>query len=126
MKYANRVRRQAQEFEEEFEFKPREQKNMTTAGLEPATFWCRRRSKPNALPLRQVAMVGEGRLEMSHRENKSATVLDRRLHRDEPFGPSSRNIFNNDHYLLIDCLAQWLSTGRCLVLIGLPFPSQTN
>ena len=31
-------------------------KTMTTAGLEPATFWCRRRSKPNALPLRQVAM----------------------------------------------------------------------
>ena len=30
---------------------------MTTAGLEPATFWCRRRSKPNALPLRQVAIL---------------------------------------------------------------------
>ena len=30
---------------------------MTTAGLEPATFWCRRRSKPNALPLRQVALL---------------------------------------------------------------------
>jgi hypothetical protein len=29
---------------------------MTTAGLEPATFWCRWRSKPNALPLRQVAL----------------------------------------------------------------------
>ncbi|KAL4251081.1 hypothetical protein ABKN59_005642 [Abortiporus biennis] len=29
---------------------------MTTAGLEPATFWCRQRSKPNALPLRQVAI----------------------------------------------------------------------
>ncbi|KAH9998296.1 hypothetical protein BJV77DRAFT_981102 [Russula vinacea] len=30
---------------------------MTTAGLEPATFWCRWRSKPNALPLRQVALL---------------------------------------------------------------------
>ena len=33
------------------------EKKMTTAGLEPATFWCRRRSKPNALPLRQVALL---------------------------------------------------------------------
>ena len=39
------------------------QKSMTTAGLEPATFWslskgmtAAQRSKPNALPLRQVAM----------------------------------------------------------------------
>ena len=32
---------------------------MTTAGLEPATFWCRRQSKPNALPLRQVALSAE-------------------------------------------------------------------
>ena len=30
---------------------------MTTAGLEPATFWYRRQSKPNALPLRQVAIL---------------------------------------------------------------------
>ena len=34
----------------------KEEKKMTTAGLEPATFWCRWRSKPNALPLRQVAL----------------------------------------------------------------------
>ena len=32
-------------------------KKMTTAGLEPATVWYRRRSKPNALPLRQVATL---------------------------------------------------------------------
>ena len=31
--------------------------DMTTAGLEPATFWYAQQSKPNALPLRQVAMV---------------------------------------------------------------------
>ncbi|KAF5334376.1 hypothetical protein D9611_013534 [Ephemerocybe angulata] len=38
---------------------------MTTAGLEPATFWCLSQiavepSKPNALPLRQVAMEVDG------------------------------------------------------------------
>jgi hypothetical protein len=47
---------------------------VTTAGLEPATFWCRWQSKPNALPLRQVAMTSlyslpfciEGRIQISY------------------------------------------------------------